>query len=78
MLHFSKPTFACSLLIACVWLAGCDIGVSPYEKIIGAKEEVKAINYLYEDQSIDTSKTQIMIKDNIDMIGAPNTAGSQA
>ena len=78
MLRFSKPTFKCSLLIACVWLAGCDNGVSPFKKIIEAKEEFKAINYLYEDQSIDTSKIQIMIKDNIDIIGAPNTAGSQA
>ena len=78
MLHFSKPTFTCSLLIACVWLAGCNNGVSPFEKIIEAKEEFKAINYLYKDQSVDPSKIQIMIKDNIDIIGAPNTAGSQA
>ncbi|NCX77481.1 MAG: hypothetical protein EBW94_02435 [Proteobacteria bacterium] len=78
MLHFSKPTFTCSLLIACVWLAGCNNGVSPFEKIIEANEEFKAINYLYKDQSIDPSKIQIMIKDNIDIIGAPNTAGSQA
>ena len=78
MLHFSKPTFTYSLLIACVWLAGCDNGVSQFEKIIEAKKEFKAINYIFEDQSLDNSKIQIMIKDNIDIIGAPNTAGSQA
>jgi amidase len=78
MFHSSKPTFTYSLLLACVWLAGCDNGVSQFKKIIEANEEFKAINYLYKDQSIDPSKIQIMIKDNIDIIGAPNTAGSQA
>ena len=78
MYHFSKPSVTNALLITTLTMVGCSKDILRFDEIIDINQQFNAINHLYLDQVIDASKTQIFIKDNIDSIGAPNTAGSLA
>ena len=78
MLCNSKKPFQYLTLISMVLLVSCSQSATDDAKIDKVKSDFNAITHIFENQSEDRDKIAILIKDNVDIVGAPNTAGSLA
>ncbi|NDH49870.1 MAG: hypothetical protein EBY41_04820, partial [Proteobacteria bacterium] len=73
----NKPSYQ-SLLFASFFIFACSQNAVDLNSLNDAKNNFHAITHIYEEKLTGSDEIPIFIKDNIDSIGAPNTAGSLA
>ena len=78
MLLFTYKPKYCSALFASLFIFACSQNAVDLTSLKDAKNNFHAITHIYDKELTGSDKIPIFIKDNIDSIGAPNTAGSLA
>ena len=78
MLPFIDKLKYCSAFFAPFILLACSQNTIDVNSLNDAKSNFHAITHIYNDELNGSDKFPIFIKDNIDSIDAPNTAGSLA
>ena len=78
MLLFTYKPKYCSALFASLFIFACSQNAVDLTSLKDAKNNFHAITHIYDEKLTGSDETPIFIKDNIDSIGAPNTAGSLA
>ena len=78
MLLFTYKPKYCSALFASLFIFACSQNAVDLTSLKDAKNNFHAITHIYDKELTGSDKIPILIKDNIDSIGAPNTAGSLA
>ena len=78
MISNTKKSIQYLALLSILLLASCDNSDAESPKINEVKSDFNAVTHIFENISEDKNKIAILIKDNVDIVGAPNTAGSLA
>ena len=78
MIPNTKKSIQYLTLLSILLLASCSNSDTKSPKINKVKNDFNAITHIFENISEDKGKIAILIKDNVDIVGAPNTAGSLA